>query len=55
MFTSSPRRTAGPHSDADWGPARRDREHPLHNELADTTTFEAVDLRDGDDRWPDDN
>ncbi|MCX6401668.1 MAG: hypothetical protein NTX33_17280 [Propionibacteriales bacterium] len=56
MFTTT-HRTSSPAADlgSDWGPARRDPEHPLHSALLDADPFSAVALRDGDDARPDDN
>ena len=38
----------------EWGPAKHDPEHPVHLEVLETPAY-GIDLRDGDDRRPDDN
>ena len=48
---SQPRRPAA----AEWGPAKHDRDHPLHRLTAAEAALGAVDLRDGDESRPDDN
>lgn len=57
MFTTTPRPStpSSARSGSDWGPARRDPEHPLHSALLEADSFSAVALRDGDDSRPDDN
>lgn len=57
MFTTTHRPSTpdSARSGSDWGPARRDPEHPLHSALLDADSFSAVALRDGDDSRPDDN
>ncbi|MFC5729692.1 MULTISPECIES: hypothetical protein [Nocardioides] len=54
MFTTASSRPT--HADAtEWGPAKHDPDHPLRRASADKIALFAVDLRDGDDRRPDDN
>ncbi|MCL2541639.1 MAG: hypothetical protein FWE71_04160 [Nocardioidaceae bacterium] len=54
MFTTASSTTASSrHEMLDWGPARRDPEHPLH--ALNAGSFDPFDLRDASGERPDDN
>lgn len=54
MFTTSAARTTHYRDAQEWGPAKHDPDHPFHLDVLETPAY-GTDLRDGDDRRPDDN